>query len=98
MDGRGRQGLPGSSTQSSAALSRDLHVLAARRSRPADDWRRVPFCPILTQTWSLLRPRGIEVPAVLTRASAYLRNALWTTFEPEGAQMIQEAMETEELT
>jgi hypothetical protein len=90
-------------------LNADLFDVRTLASRQIDDEsgadpdedpapQVLPFCPLLTQTWNLLRPRGIELPPVLTKASAYLCNSLWTTFEPEGASMLQLAMEQEELT
>ncbi len=58
----------------------------------------VPFCPILTQGWNLLRTRGIELPAVLDEAQDELEQALWTTFKPERARAIFEATRRGELT
>ena len=53
----------------------------------------VPFCPLLTQSWHLLKARRVETAApVLQTASPYLCGSLWTTFEPEGAELIMEAI------
>lgn len=76
----------------------DLRVLASRHPAGRDGPVQLPFCPMLTQTWNLLRPRGIDVPPALGEASAYLCNSLWTTFEPEGAKPIFEAVKAGELT
>ena len=58
----------------------------------------VPFCPVLTQTWSLLRPRRIELAPLLRDAAPPLCNSLWTTFSGEAADRIVSAIESEELT
>jgi hypothetical protein len=76
----------------------DVRVLSTRRGWDTDDWPVLPFCPLLTQTWNLLRPKGIDLGHVLTEASGYLCNALWTTFEPAGAELLQQAIEQGELT
>lgn len=76
----------------------DLRVLASRKFDYGGGTKVLPFCPLLTQTWNLLRPRRVNLPGVLTQASAYLCDSLWTTFEPEGAKLVQLAMEKGELT
>jgi hypothetical protein len=58
----------------------------------------VPFCPMLGQGWGLLRVRGVRLPQALLRAADHLRPALWTTFEPTGMDIIQEAFQKGELT
>jgi hypothetical protein len=76
----------------------DVQLLASRVWNPAEaNMYTVPFCPILTQAWNLLRPRGRTLPAVLTRAMPYLCNSLWTTFQPAATQDIIRAIETGEL-
>lgn len=76
----------------------DVKALATRHARKS--WQLdpvVPFCPMLTQTWNLLRPRGIPLHPVLQAALPHLCNALWTTFTPEGAIPILQAIERGEL-
>lgn len=76
----------------------DVRALASRRSiEPWGKYRTAPFCPMLTQTWSLLRPRGITLPVVLEEAMPYLCNSLWTTFQPETTDRIMHAVEKGEL-
>ena len=58
----------------------------------------VPFCPMLGQGWGLLRVRGVKLSAALSRAADHLRPALWTTFEPAGMDIIEEAFHKGELT
>lgn len=74
----------------------DMHALGSRRGEPAQA-RLAPACPLLTRTWNVLRPRGIEVPASLQRASAYLADSLWSTYEARGADLINQAMIAGEL-
>ncbi len=57
----------------------------------------VPFCPMLTQGWNLLRARGIALPRVLDDAQDELEPALWTTFKPERAEAIFQAIQRGEL-
>ena len=77
----------------------DVRLLASRRPmESAPNVPLVPFCPMLTQSWNLLRPRGVVLPDVLQQASAYLCDSLWTTFEPKGAILILDAITTGALS
>jgi hypothetical protein len=58
----------------------------------------VPFCPMLTKGWNLLRARRIEIPGGLNDAQDELEPALWTTFKPARMQMIIDAVKRGELT
>jgi hypothetical protein len=60
----------------------DIKLLALRQMNSAEEFSAIPFCPILTQTWNLLRPRGINLSPILIQAMPYLCNSLWTTFQP----------------
>ncbi|MEL0587211.1 MAG: caspase family protein [Candidatus Thiodiazotropha sp. (ex. Lucinoma kazani)] len=76
----------------------DVRVLASRHvGERWGNYRFTPFCPMLTETWNLLRPRGISLPLVLQEASPYLCNSLWTTFQTEITNRIMQAVETGEL-
>lgn len=76
----------------------DVRALASRHmEQPWGDYRLAPFCPMLTQTWNLLRPRGINLPPVLEKVGPYLCNSLWTTFLPEVTNDIIQAIEKGEL-
>lgn len=59
--------------------------------------RTVPFCPMLTQGWNLLRARGVRLPPVLDAAQDELAQAVWTTFRPERTQAIFQAVQSGEL-
>ena len=82
-------------------LGTDLYDVRVLLSRIEDKTNQsktvVPFCPMLTQTWNLLRPRGIKLPDVLTEAELSLCNSLWTTFKPEATDRIIKAIERGEL-
>ena len=76
----------------------DVRVLSSRiKNKPVTSDLVVPFCPMLTQTWNILRPRGIKLPDVLNEAENYLCNSLWTTFEPEATNNIIQAIKSGEL-
>ena len=75
----------------------DVVLLASRKINPAD-WPSVPFTPVLTQTWSLLRPRGFELPRKAGELRPQLQNSLWTTFSPEAADVLADAVESGEIT
>lgn len=67
----------------------DIAVLASRFRDNTDTSHALPFCPLLTQTWHYLANRNIQIPEFVREASQYLSNSLWTTFSPEGLQLIQ---------
>lgn len=69
----------------------DFYALARRPGEPPPS-QILPPCPLLTRTWNVLRPRGIELPASLARARAYLTDSLWSSFEAQGAQIISQAV------
>jgi hypothetical protein len=52
----------------------------------------VPFCPILWQGWALMPVRDASVPAVVRRAQQWLLPSLWTTFAPEGVNLLRDAI------
>jgi Caspase domain len=64
----------------------DVAMLASRRPRPIV--RTFPFCPILTQAWNLVRPRGWPLHPGLEELRPALLDSLWTTFAPDAAQML----------
>lgn len=48
----------------------------------------LPFCPMLSQGWALLRVLGGDMPAAVREASFHRRASLWTTFNSAGADII----------
>jgi hypothetical protein len=76
----------------------DIAMLArARTQQETHAPPIVPFCPMLTQGWNLLRVRGVALPKVLDDAQDELEPALWTTFRPARIQSILNAMKQGEL-
>jgi hypothetical protein len=53
----------------------------------------VPFCPLLTQGWGMLRVLRIEMPPLVSSAQAHLTGSLWTTFKPAGIEMIMAGLQ-----
>jgi Caspase domain. len=76
----------------------DVRMLSgAARDRPTGVNHSVPFCPMLTQGWNLLRAYGVQVPDVLAHASRFLSNSLWSTFTGRGASIVFDAVKSGEL-
>ena len=69
----------------------------AMLSREGPDNRAVPFCPMLAQGWGLLRVRGVHLSPDMEQARNYLRPALWTTFDPEGVDILVAALRAGKL-
>jgi len=82
-------------------LAADLFDIALLARRPIARVRGVPpcvpFCPMLTQGWNLLRARGIALPRVLEDAQDELEQGLWTTFKPLRTRLIATAIEQGDL-
>jgi hypothetical protein len=57
----------------------------------------VPFCPMLTQGWNLLRAYGVQLPDALVEASRFLSNSLWSTFTGRGASIVFDAVKSGKL-
>jgi hypothetical protein len=79
-------------------MQNDLHVaffdvamLASRSERPTV--QTVPFCPVLTQAWSLLRPRGWRLHPDLEKLKPALLDSLWTTFADDAAEKLFDLVE-----
>ena len=76
----------------------DVRMLSGHAHDPlAGAGPQVPFCPMLTQGWNILRAYGVELPAVLAHASRFLGNSLWSTFTRDGARLIFDAVKSGEL-
>jgi hypothetical protein len=78
-------------------LSTDLFDVALLadllRSRdPGGPNSPVPFCPMLTQGWQLLRVKEVRLLPELQAAREFLLPSLWATFEPQGMDLIARAI------
>lgn len=71
----------------------DVRLLGSRQPEMGHTDGIVPICPMLTQAWSLLRPRGVAVPPPLAEAAGHLCPSLWTTFRPDGADALFDAVD-----
>jgi hypothetical protein len=76
----------------------DVALLAgALGGKPPMSDSVVPFCPMLSQGWSLLRVRSVSLPPPVARARDHLRQALWTSFGPDGMSIIISSLRSGEL-
>ncbi|MBY5666859.1 caspase family protein [Rhizobium leguminosarum] len=76
----------------------DVALLAKHPALTGDTGQTVvPFCPMLTQGWNLLRSRGVMLQGILDRAQDDLEPSLWTTFKEGSAVEIIEAIRKGEL-
>jgi hypothetical protein len=48
---------------------------------------------MLSQTWSFLQPRGVELPLPLAQAGRHRLAALWTTFDLDGMMPLRHLAE-----
>ena len=51
-----------------------------------------PFCPMLSQGWGLLRVRDVRLPERIVALREHLRVSLWTTFDSEGMQTVEDVL------
>lgn len=72
-------------------------VLLASRSVEPSTYSTVPFCPVLTQSWSSIRPRGFVLPAIVEAQRPYLCDSLWTTFGPKAQGVLVDALNSGDL-
>ena len=47
-----------------------------------------PFCPMLSKGWNYLGVSGAQIPEAAASAHKNLREALWTTFEPQAVELL----------
>lgn len=70
----------------------DVAMLALQRSDDiAPNLDFTPWMPMLTQGWMLLGKFSDAMPEPLRKARQYLLPALWTTFAPEGVEILVKA-------
>ena len=63
----------------------DAALLANELGYACGDDRLIPPFPMLRQGWELLKPGGVSLHPALMETRPNLTEALWTTFDPEGA-------------
>jgi hypothetical protein len=57
-----------------------------------------PFCPMLSQGWSLLRVKNVKLADAVEAARDHRQASLWTTFGPAGADGIAAALRSGALS
>jgi len=72
--------------------------LSGRRIEGSLNAMVVPFCPMLTQGWQLLRVREVTLAEDVQRAREDLQPGLWTTFGPRGMEFIGRAIQSAKST
>jgi hypothetical protein len=70
------------------AMIFDVGMLAGKLAGSKSDPVIVPFCPMLSQGWGLLRVKRTTVPPILEEAANHMPPALWTTFDSTGMDLI----------
>jgi Caspase domain len=73
----------------------DLELIGRRLVGKSIDYtsqRVVPFLPLLSQGWSLLRAHRVKLHPDLDDIEQSLRNSLWTQFDERGIQKLERAM------
>lgn len=69
----------------------DVAMLAGRLDESHYPFVEVaPCCPMLSRGWELLDAHSVDLPPYFKKARSFLRNALWTTFEGEGIDLLLE--------
>jgi Caspase domain len=68
-------------------LSGRLSGVAVQRSE-----RVVPFCPMLSQGWGLLRVANVQLPEKVLIARDHLQISLWNWLNPDGMKIVEEAL------
>ena len=78
----------------------DVAMLSRRGVHPRESFTTppghlpiLPFCPMLRQGWSLLAVQEATLPDAARQARDWLLPSLWTSFAPEGVQILRNAIE-----
>ena len=77
----------------------DVDLLALKLGRtPPSRWDRVvPFVPLLSQGWSLLKAHRIALPPALNGIEDTNADSLWSLFDPRGVTKLRNALQTQEV-
>lgn len=78
----------------------DIELLARTPLDPTTDatlGNLVPYSPLLSQGWDLLDVKNIELPAPVLAAGNHRKAGVWTTFEPEGMEILIQAHKDGEI-
>lgn len=69
----------------------DVEMLAGALSGQRPE-RLVPFCPMLSQGWGLLRASNVQLPEKVQVARDHLHVSLWNWLDPDGMKIVEEAL------
>jgi hypothetical protein len=77
----------------------DLELLGRRLVGKSIDRSQliVPFVPLLSQGWSLLRANRVKLHPALDGIEESMRDSLWTQFDKRGVQKLERAMLSKEV-
>jgi hypothetical protein len=77
----------------------DLELLARRLAGRSIDRSQmmVPFVPLLSQGWSLLRANRVKLHPALEGIEQSMRDSLWTQFDERGIEKLERAMLSKEV-
>ena len=77
----------------------DVELLARRlvRDHIGAAYPVVPFIPLLTQGWPLLRAHQIRLHPVLEGIEDTMRDSLWSLFDSTGVAALRNALQTKEV-
>lgn len=71
----------------------DVALLADKLPNlPSRDIGIAPFCPMLSQGWGLLRIANVQLHPDIDMARDHMVQALWTTFDEKGMDLVINAM------
>lgn len=73
-------------------LTRSLVNTKVDLSRPV-----VPFIPLFSQGWHLLRANRVRLHPALAGIDATMRESVWSLFEPRGVDMLERTLMSEEV-
>jgi hypothetical protein len=80
--------------EDTAAIPFDVAMLAARQEpqrAKSLGHRLAPFCPMLTQGWSLLDAQNSLHRDLHAKLQSHLRPSLWSCFDTRGAELVLDA-------
>jgi hypothetical protein len=72
----------------------DVAMLADATDSSSD--ARAPFCPMLSQGWTLLRVHNVQL-GVIRNARDHVLPSLWATFDSEGMDIVTSALQLRDL-
>lgn len=77
----------------------DLELLARRLRMKSVDRSAgvVPFVPLLSQSWSLIRANRVNLYPGLNDLGNMLRESVWSLYEPEGVRRLERALMSGEV-